>query len=1257
MELFREEYEAKLPRKWGKEIYKRLEKGKKDSSKTLAPKPHIHEALKLVPTKEGPVDVTPYFDKFNQDELCDFLSRMPHCRNLIMKNWRELDDKVFRCVSMYMGSSLEEVDFSGSAIEAQNLEILLANCSQLKVIRISGCSKVEAQAMLWFTRAGSHTVRELYADNCVRFKSEPLLAICGEIGLSPPKMSHIRVLDLHDSPVEDVGLISVAKCCKHLRFLNLSGCTAITDKSFVPLAQASTHFEVVNLSGLHNLSNKSVLALAHHCPQITSLNLKGLCKVSDKPIIALSHKCLSLQALNLASLRKLTEHTLAEICLHTPGILCVNMTGCDAISLKGLEAAAKGLKYVEIAQTFFGLKPVDNHVEKKLSHNMELVIEVAANRIQNMGKNALIKADMAKEFAILRRDKSARVLQGAFTRYMARQFFYNIYRRKYIDHHATTIQRVYRGGMGRLRALSQKNDMKYFWASAPRALLIQRCFRGHKVRRRRFDVATALRHMYVQRKYEAEVALAVRFQAGGRKYLTRQRINAMFELTMRRGLDEYNAMVTLQCFSRQYLARMRVLKIMIAKARYHEVRNAAATRLQHFWKASMGQFKAKQSRAEHKMAAKKRLKACCFVQRFYRGHLGRQRVRRRLIRNAAKFWAATQVQRIWRGSRIMYWRDMRMNTIAAYVLDRQYLERRERIASSRLRYKNFLIDNRKDSASDHDQEDHDKPHDDWEERWDAVSRRKYWFSKALNQATYDEPKDEHAHQENMLYHRVRVYWIVQQIWYEGTVTRYNRRKHRHKIEYDDGDTEWINFDEERDRVQVQQSDGSWVMYIIFHPPALRDEMRKGNEKAERDAFKKQAHEDATQWDIIHDPKDEEVVMFISNKTGEIRAGAPNAKHWIVEDDGHGFPRFFNTINQDVVYEDPRFVESVTIDQQAQRDFVMQELRYATYFCKELWTKYSDVLKEKAGTHRDRKLRFVANMIRKSDKPRHLVAFLVRAKNLYKTNSVVDAPIDPGAVQEIEYAQWLSERFAELIEWASHAARDNRDSKLKLVQKLKAKGEKKVYCAFCKRETRRHLDFCPTCGKQQVDLIQEGSPEDPTLAIKEADDEGTVEGSIHSQNSQEKAKLALFGDDNDDDDDEENEANEDEDDNNDVMNKEGITGEDENEEDDDMINDDNDNDDDLAGEIDLEDSQHEDDSNEEPKRRVTFGPDQIDEVFDQPGSVFMDDAGNGDGDVENEDDDDGEGENENENENEEGDADIDAIEVDEDEEEGDNEDDD
>jgi hypothetical protein len=59
---------------------------------------------------------------------------------------------------------------------------------------------------------------------------------------------------------------------------------------------------------------------------------------------------------------------------------------------------------------------------------------------------------------------------------------------------------------------------------------------------------------------------------------------------------------------------------------------------------------------------------------------------------------------MFRGLRILHWRDIRRNTIAAFVMDRHCLERGASVENARLRYYNYVRDNRRDSASEEDEE-------------------------------------------------------------------------------------------------------------------------------------------------------------------------------------------------------------------------------------------------------------------------------------------------------------------------------------------------------------------------------------------------------------------------------------------------------------------------------------------------------------------------------------------------------------------------
>eukprot|EP00981_Chlorochromonas_danica_P004846 scaffold974_cov176-Ochromonas_danica.AAC.3 len=402
--------------------------------------------------------------------------------------------------------------------------------------------------------------------------------------------------------------------------------------------------------------------------------------------------------------------------------------------------------------------------------------------------------------------------------------------------------------------------------------------------------------------------------------------------------------------------------------------------------------------------------------------------------------------------------------LAPFVLDRHYVERRDAIVAARKRFAQFALDNKQDSASEPDDDDWHEldEYNAWVKEFDAQKKRVYWQNHLTQEISYDEPHRPFATELGLIGKRIRVYWVVQAAWYEGSITRYHKRKNRHRVEYDDGDHEWINCDQECERVQIQAADGAWVMYQMYQTEDKIDEIRKAQDKAKTEEYKEQAFRDAMQWKSFTDDETKDV-MFLSQLTGELRTGAPFALDWIVQDDGYGFPCFVNSVTGAVAYEDPRFTYDVSEDLQQQRRYVMQELRYAIYVCKALWEEYEEVV-ELGDPHQ---MNRIYSKIRNSVKTIHLDAFLIRAQALYKPTSIVDRPMDKAVHEELEYAAWLAARLAEARDKAEQVLRERHDKKLSIVDKLTEKSGQRVYCVHCGRETQRHLAFCLTCGKAQL----------------------------------------------------------------------------------------------------------------------------------------------------------------------------------------------
>ena len=133
------------------------------------------------------------------------------------------------------------------------------------------------------------------------------------------------------------------------------------------------------------------------------------------------------------------------------------------------------------------------------------------------------------------------------------------------------------------------------------------------------------------------------------------------------------------------------------------------------------------------------------------------------------------------------------------------------------------------------------------------------------------------------------------------------------------------------------------------------------------------------------------MKFSISFAGEIRKGVKNAANWVIQDDGYGYPCFYNTVTGDTAFEDPRFVTIVDEDLEAQRNFVLQEIRYLLYFCADYWDRYEQAERVANGTQ----MTTIMLSVYKSLKPKHLSSYLIRAKVLFKPASVVDKPLHAG----------------------------------------------------------------------------------------------------------------------------------------------------------------------------------------------------------------------------------------------------------------------
>jgi len=946
----------------------------------------------------------------------------------------------------------------------------------------------------------------------------------GELGHDSPFFKHLSTLSLHQTPrVNSQALISIKKCVKNIKKLDLSGCGeayggGIDDRGVIVIIKRASHnLEHINFESCKNLTSKTLIALGKYAPNLRTLNISNCPLMKDKGVIFLIKNCDLLSQLNLAGIRNISEETLFAIALNSKKITHLNVTGCDLITVNGLEALVEGFQFVEMAQSYFGFHPLDRMEERKLEFQ-RFIQETEASKILQKHWRFYLKRREAKDVVMeLRLNKSSRLITRNIRIYGTYNQLYKQKEERRKGYEIIKIQSLIRGVVGRKLAEVRKGEILVWKAKGKHAMLIQRVFRGYRARSRDHLMIPAILRLREERWNEIINAAIVRIQAIVRRLIATKRSGAWIQLKARRERDRKSASVILQCMIRGWIARRRRYQKWLEKESIREMRRRAAVRIQQFYRASCGKYSGKMALAEIVMINRRRRKAATTLQAGWWGFKGREIAFKLRLKVKIRHLAATIIQKMYRGSMVMHWRDMRMNVLVAFILDRQYLEHEEMKMRSQLRYQAFLNETGKDSASESDEDQvgaDGLADDDWRELWDDDNQCVYWYNPARNEETYEKPIPTNLLEKAMVGRKIRVFWPMEEKWYEAVVLHFNPRKGRHKIEYDDSDHEWLTLEEEGARIEVwcpkeefeqlpedqkedeydkyfddekeeeiEEMEGIWIRYQMFCPPELTHLHAITEERREKEKRKQRLWKQVSQWELItsfkeyvsqeeeeeediHNQGEEEggaLRLWVNKQTGAIKPGSEGCEHWEVTSDLLGWPHFLNRVTGQLLNfekegEDPRFDPKDETHTLAMKGYLLGEIRYASYFCNDMVQRYDLSNKEED----ERKRRIVLREARRTTKTKHLSATLGQARNIFTEDEM-------SMNEEIQFAISISKRMDDLYSIAliDHAETEAiRQGMLR--ESMEKRGDKKeeAICTKCGHETKRSLTYCATCGFKQ-----------------------------------------------------------------------------------------------------------------------------------------------------------------------------------------------
>ncbi len=795
----------------------------------------VRACVATCPPEADLLDFRPFIEKMSDEEVWRACGECLHARSLCLAGWRSIAEKPLRAVSISLGDKLAAVDLSQTPVSDGMLEAFASRLFCVETLKLTECLEFGNIGFRAITANCYDTLTNVDLSKSIKVDGETLGWLGGTMGIGRPSCKRLATINASDCVrVDDLGLCALGKGCPKLAFANFSGCERITDAGVVGLAKGCPKLKVLSLAHLvgagasAGLTDKSLKALGRRCHQLSSLNCaRSGAAFTDAGIKGLTKGCAKLQALNIAGSLLVSERGLMYIVDGARNIGTLNITGCQEITINGLRAAVEGNGYVTEAKSYFGFFPKKDSVVAKLSDQQHMIETSAAKAVQQAWSLLLKRREAVVYVEGLRRQKAARVVQRSWHAYLHRDGERR--ERLFQERVAATsdLQRMYRGKMDRRQVKDRLAYAKWFNGQALLWRRVQAAFRGFLVRLHDKDVARMLVEVYQNRRQEGLNAAAVFVQATVRRFLSRLRMSAWRELKGQRWRDRDHAARGIQATGRSYMAYRRRLILQVEQERIATLQNRAASRIQAAYRGLQGKYSALMTKAEIERLNRLRNRRALDCQRAFRGFLGREEAELAKLHRARENRAATRVQANWRMSRVLPWQGIKMNKTAAFVFRREELEMDERAAAADERNARRIELAIRDSASDTEEEDVEEY---WNEFWDDVKDCQAWSSTRTGEVVWEEPLPQFAVEMSMLHRYVRIYWPANDEWFRALVTRFNKTKRRHRIEYPDGDHEWINFTEESDRVQVEDEDGGVVMFNAYTTPEMEARQQRAAAK-------------------------------------------------------------------------------------------------------------------------------------------------------------------------------------------------------------------------------------------------------------------------------------------------------------------------------------------------------------------------------------------------------------------------------------------
>lgn len=685
----------------------------------------------------------------------------------------------------------------------------------LETLDFSWCLELTSESVHAFISCCNAGLTRLSLSNCPALNDDALGWISGTLGPQGSLTQCKRLLSLdlsYSRSLSDRGLAALGHGCCALQFVNLEGLERISSAGIQQFVSGCKRLRVLSLRKCMQLTDAALVHIGEHCHQLRSLNLCGCYRMSSTGLLAMVRGTPVLQALNLEGCLKMREDILAAVATSCLSLQVLNVNGCQEITDSGLATLAEHLPFVQLAEHYRGLEPKTDGLQLKFSIQQRTIHDSAALRIQAIYRGHVARRIAASWRVEMIEGPAAKTIRKSYVRWrLNTEINRRVARTALVNTSVVKIQALMRGVLCRTALERASGEAERIRAWSKLAVKVQAVYRSHWTRRHYHVVFKTIERYRREQALVTRHAAVVRLQRAYRARFHRSRLDDIIAINQQRRLERVNAATLLQRLYRSRAARKayRTLRYVLEQ-QHAKVRELVrfAIKIQSRWRGhrareQLVQFaRAKQERELRRYNAASRINAGV------RGYFGRRIAHDARVVFQTRQSAAKRIQRAYRqfktpsAKRIEF--ERMLARMQSHMRDESDAARSKQ--SELLRKTRALID--RDSASESESDD------DWRDFADEYGDQ-FWFSPSRKLRQYVRP-NESAFERALLGLPCRVYWPLEQQWFSGRIARFNRVKSKHRIEYDDGDHEWLCLRLERARVQLYNG-YCWCMVSMFEP--------------------------------------------------------------------------------------------------------------------------------------------------------------------------------------------------------------------------------------------------------------------------------------------------------------------------------------------------------------------------------------------------------------------------------------------------------